>query len=301
MRHSNSRRGVSLFQLLILIAVLAILLGMLLPAIAQVRRAAARMASSNNLKQIGLALHNYHSTYDKFPPGITQQGFSSMTLLLPYIEQDNLYRLIDLTKPVSAEANAAVRNVRIKVLLSPLDGEPVGEGGPTNYLFNAGSKPDLKDNDGLFFTESKVRIADITDGTSNTVAVAETLRGDGAAKAIAVARQHVTLKADALKGIKPEAGVEDWKNDKNIAGNRCSAWLEGRFLQGTFTGTRTLNDDRPDVDCGGLGGLSGMRTTDSVVLVVFADGSVRGISPTLKFATWQAVCTRAGGEVINFD
>ena len=132
--------------------------------------------------------------------------------------------------------------------------------GATNYLFNAGSKPDLEDNDGDFLSRTpRSNSPDITDGTSNTLFTGETLKGDGGTKAMDVRRQYVLLKKDALKGIKDDAGVEDFKDDKNIAGDRCASWMDGRFLQGTFTGTREFNDDRPDVSCGGEGGLSGLR------------------------------------------
>ena len=66
-----------------------------------------------------------------------------------------------------------------------------------------------------------------------------------------------------MKGIKDDTGVKDLENDKNIAADRCASWMDGRFLQGTFTGTRTINDDKPDVNCGGIGGLSALRSVDT--------------------------------------
>src|SRR4029077_1560939 len=127
-------------------------------------------------------------------------------------------------------------------------------------LFNAGSKPDLDKNNGIFFLSSKVIISDITDGTSNTLMSGDTLRGDGGKQAVDVRRQYVLLGKDALAGLMDDSGVDDFKNNKNIAGNRCASWMDGRFLQGTFTGTRLVNDDKPDVDCGGMGGLSALRS-----------------------------------------
>src|SRR6202042_2538474 len=131
--------------------------------------------------------------------------------------------------------------------------------GATNYLWCAGSKPSLADNNGIFYQNSKVKLTDITDGTSNTMMAGETLKGDGGVKATTVKRQHVLLKKEDLKDIKDDAGVKDWENNKNIAAERCASWMDGRFLQGTFTATRTLNDPKPDVNCAGLGGLSGLR------------------------------------------
>ena len=79
-------------------------------------------------------------------------------------------------------------------------------------------------------------------------------------------RQYVLLKKDALKGVKPDTGVQDWKDDKNIAGDRCASWMDGRFLQGTFNGKLKLNDERPDVSCGGEGGVSALRSLNDEIL-----------------------------------
>src|SRR5262249_46237235 len=133
--------------------------------------------------------------------------------------------------------------------------------GATNYLFNAGAKYALEDNDGLFFLESKVKFADVSDGLSNTLMTGETLKGDGGKKAVTVQRKHVFSKDKAaLKNLNDSSGVEDWKNDKSIVGDRCASWMDGRFLQGTFAGNRELNDARPDLSCDGAGGLSGLRS-----------------------------------------
>ena len=160
------------------------------------------------------------------------------------------------------KANAAARKVEVKVFLNPLDNvkSVSADYGATNYLLCAGAKPALADNNGVFYQNSKVSSLIITDGTSNTMMAGETLKGDSGVKATTVKRQHVLLKKDDLKGIKDDAGVKDWENDKNIAADRGASWMDGRFLQGTFTGTRTLNDEKPDVNCGGFGGLSGLRS-----------------------------------------
>jgi prepilin-type processing-associated H-X9-DG protein len=283
------------------IAIIAILIGLLLPAVQKVREAAARMQSANNLKQIGLAAFNYYDANKAFPPGCDSQNFSAAVHLLPYLEQDNVFKMIDLKKSVDDEANANARKIVIKTFLAPMD--PVtmvkGDYGPTNYLFNAGSKPDLTDNDGIFYRDSKITVADITDGTSNTLFTGETLKGDGGKKAVDVRRQYVLLKAGALKEIKDDAGVEDFKDDKNIAGDRCASWMDGRFLQGTFTGTRVLNDAKPDVSCGGAGGLSALRGLPAGVNVGFADGSVRfigGIGAAMKADLWKLLTSRNDGN-----
>ena len=218
------------------------------------------MSSMNNLKQIALACMNYEAANGMLPPGKDANNYSAAVYILPYIEANNIFQSIDMKKPLD-ELAQNIREQRIKTYESPRDSEAVLPSGfgPTSYLYVAGSKPPLKDNDGIYYADSKTRIPDITDGTSNTIMTVETLRGDGIKKATDVRRQHVLLDGKVLPEIKDETGVDDFQNNRNIAANRCGSWMDGRFLQGTFTATRALNDAKPDVDCGGLGGLSGVR------------------------------------------
>ena len=297
----KKRPGFSLLELLTVLALLGLLFALLLPAVQKVRQAANRAQSANNLKQYALACHNYHDTYGSFPPGVDGNGFSAVAHLLPFIEQNNLFQQIDFNKPMTDSANAAAAGVTLKICLNPLDPIPTvrKDRGATNYLFSAGTKPTLEDNDGVFFQNSKINFAKITDGTSNTFMIAETLKGDGGTKAVDMRRQYVLLKdKDALKDLKEESGVQDWKDNKNIAGDRCASWMDGRFLQGTFTGTRSINDERPDVSCDYAGGLSGLRTLTDGINVAFCDGSVHYVKKSLKFDVLKLLISRDDGQVI---
>src|SRR5260370_33465812 len=128
----------------------------------------------------------------------------------------------------------------------------------------------------------------------------ETLRGDGEKRATAVRRQHVALKADALKGLTAESGVKDFEDGKNIAGNRCASWMDGRFMQGTFTSPRKPGDNRPDVDCAGLGGLFAPRSLTDTINAGLADGSDQCVSQKISHETWKEAITTAGRGALGW-
>jgi type II secretory pathway pseudopilin PulG len=292
MTHRN-RPAFTLFQLLVVLAILLILLGLLLPALVKARAAAERAKAFNNLKQIILGLHNYHDVNAEFPAGVDDQHFSAASKLLPYLEQQNVFNSIDFKKSIDDNANAAARKTTIKTFLSSTD--PITsvkeQWGATNYLFN----------DKVFFLNSKTKIAGIPDGLSNTIAVGETLKGDGKTKAVDVKRQYVLLKEGDLKNTGPDTGVKYFKDDKNIAGDRCASWMDGRFLQGTFNGRLLPNDKRPDVSCGGVSGVSALRSSTSSVVVGLCDGSVRTVENTITRPTWEHAHDPADGFPLGPD
>jgi type II secretory pathway pseudopilin PulG len=298
------RKAFTLFQLLVIIAILAILLGLLLPAVQKVREAAARTQSVNNLKQIALAVHNYAAAYNnKIPPNDHPNHYSTLTHLLPFIEQEALYKTIDLSKEVDDKDNAAARKAVVRTFLSPLDPlAPDASGfGPTNYFMCAGSKPSLAKNDGIFWPGNKFNIGNIPDGSSNTILAAESLRGNGDVKAHDVRRQHVRLKEAALEGIDEDTGVKGFADGKDVAANRGGSWMDGHFLQATFTMTRPINSDKPDVDCGGAGGMSGLRTLVRMVPTALCDGSVHYVSLECSLETLKNAASAADGIPLGAD
>lgn len=146
-----------------------ILVALLLPAVQAAREASRRMQCSNNLKQIALALHNYNSTYESFPPAFTvnergQPLHSWRTLILPFLEHNDIYEQIDLTKPWDDPVNAAFADVNLPAYQCPSAGLPPGM---TTYVA-------VVDPSSVFPGSQSVSIRDISDGTSNTLFLVET-------------------------------------------------------------------------------------------------------------------------------
>src|SRR5262245_14666817 len=117
----STRRAFTLYQLLVLLALLALLAAFLFPIIARIRQSAARTQSANNLKILGIAIHNYNDTFGALPPGHDDNGFSATARLLPYIEQDVLYKTIDFQKSIDDPANQNARKTFLSHLVAPLD------------------------------------------------------------------------------------------------------------------------------------------------------------------------------------
>jgi prepilin-type N-terminal cleavage/methylation domain-containing protein len=204
---ARTARGFTLIELLVVIAIIAILISLLLPAVQQAREAARRSQCKNNLKQLGLALHNYEGSLKVFPMTNAQnylpnvQGFSPQARLLPYMEQTNLQKLLDFTQPAfTGPYNNLVPNPQfatafatpLPFFLCPSDTAPsqnFGAGGiiygGNNYMMSYGSGTgtnyDLRwPTDGIVYENSNAKISQVKDGTSNTVFMSEAVRSVGA-------------------------------------------------------------------------------------------------------------------------
>src|SRR5262245_62062152 len=189
---SKAAKGFTLIELLVAIAIIAILIALLLPAVQKVREAANRVQCQNNLKQLGLGLHHYHLTHERFPPAYEAVGFNSGpgwgTFILPYIEQEALGRQVPKGSPfwggsqaVSTAADGGQRP--LSIFRCPSDTGPAniaeqGNFAASNYRATCGTLttvlyPAGADLGGVMYQSSRVRITDVTDGTSNTTMIGE--------------------------------------------------------------------------------------------------------------------------------
>jgi prepilin-type N-terminal cleavage/methylation domain-containing protein/prepilin-type processing-associated H-X9-DG protein len=192
MHPRKAAKGFTLLELLVVIAIIAVLIGLLLPAVQKVREAANRIQCQNNLKQLGLGLHSYHGTCERFPPAYEAVGFNSGpgwgTFLLPYIEQEALGQQVPKGPPfwggsqtVSAAADGG--QTPLKLFRCPSDAGPILNAGQgnfavSNYRATCGTNPTFTytagaDLGGVMYQNSRVRITDVIDGTSNTTVVGE--------------------------------------------------------------------------------------------------------------------------------
>ncbi|HUG19275.1 MAG TPA: DUF1559 domain-containing protein [Planctomycetaceae bacterium] len=298
---TRSLRGFTLIELLVVIAIIAILVALLLPAVQQAREAARRASCKNNLKQLGLALHNYHDTFGSFPSGwigvdlATRRpevegisGISWQVMLLPQIEQASLYQQLNFSENLLHPDNAIIRQNPLASFRCPSDSGPdfwdiEEEGSPgtivldrlptTNYvgMFGTTELHDCEDlaglglqcrSDGAFYHNSSVKMRDLQDGTSGTIVIGE-------------------------------------RRSNPVAGH-LSTWIgavpEGEEAFARFLG---VTDHTPNHPSAHLEDFSSHHTGGAQFL--FGDGRVKFVSENIDHQIYQALSTIQGGEVANID
>jgi prepilin-type processing-associated H-X9-DG protein/prepilin-type N-terminal cleavage/methylation domain-containing protein len=316
MHARTSRVAFTLIELLVVIAIIAMLIALLVPAVQKVREAAARQYCQNNLKQIGLACHHFHDAQKKLPSGYaasgpyvdgasdTSPGWGWSALLLPYLEQESVFRRIQFDVPVEDPKNAtaiatAFSGFRCPADVAPADAFAVPDGfgnalawaAPSSYAACVGgdeSEAQGPDGLGIFYRNSATRLADILDGTSNTIMIGERAWGNANG-----------IWAGAINNAVIRRGSRN-----PCPGSGASFYPAAVLVQAHGH----LNNALTDTD-GGLDDFSSPHNGGSNF--VFADGSVRflgnvsGDLPNGGYAPesliLQALSTRASGEVVPDD
>lgn len=316
--------GFTLIELLVVIAIIAVLISLLLPAVQSAREAARRAQCTNNLKQLGLALHNYEGANGLLPPGRTSYPhlWSGIAQILPYLEQTVISNAINFNHGpvtsggVSGEPNVTAVVRIINAFLCPSDPKTdrvSAKFGPTNYLGNAGTGDYNGGSfridagpmpNGIFFDRASVRFSAITDGLSNTVAMSESLKGDGnnptgvGLTGINVRTQMAMIGTSATDTTEPACSAAT-----NWVGDRGQEWCRGSFVMSNYNHFYTPNSKSPD--CSNPGRAKAITAARSShpggVNTLLCDGSVRFMKDSVALQTWRALSTRNGGELLSAD
>jgi len=326
----SQRSAFTLVELLVVIAIIGVLVGLLLPAVQAARESARRMSCSNNLKQIGLALHMHHDTMNYFPSQrdiinapvpASQQSFyrwGPLGLLTPFLEQSAIYEAIDLKKPLYLFSMGPPPGVAthpdlgdevatlVPTFLCPSDvNDRVStDWGATNYHANNGTAKDggvYENCDGLFYIDSRTKFRDMLDGSSNTAAFCETLVGSGLADSTRGVANEGAERVTASVWNAGASIVEDsWcLNDAStVLFKRGEKWADGSVNDSGYHHFRTPNALVNDCYSRQAAIKSGRSRHSGGVMVLMADGSVRFVTDSIERHPWRLLGSIADHEVV---
>ncbi len=313
MKRFRPREAFTLIELLVVIAIIAMLIALLVPAVQKVREAAARLHSTNNLKQIGLAMHNYEGTYRHYPAGYqagylgqpvpavdAAPGWAWGTFLLPFLEQGSLYKQLRLDQPCWDPVNASAVRTPLSIFINPAAPNPgpmtkikdasgtvLAEFGISHYVANNGQDEswayDLPNLSGIkgtgpFFRNSKTRVASISDGLSSTVFVGE----------------HTSVSDKTWVGVPP--GAEACPNDPKLYPfTSCDAGATLVLCHSGPAATEPGIVHPPSFPTCHVCQMYSPWTGGGLVL--FGDGHVQFIATNINHNVWAALCSMNLGDV----
>lgn len=280
------RTAFTLVELLVVIAIIGILVGLLLPAVQAAREAARRSSCSNNLTQLGLAMHHFEFSHEHLPAGVINpdgpirneevgQHVSWVVQILPYIEQRNVFQHFDIEAGTYAPANRDARGAMIPTLLCPsFPGEPVIRRGSGNSAYGVGSStyagcyhdseaPIDADNNGLLFLNSDIRYSQILDGSSQTILLSEIL---------------------------PTSQTLGWASGTRSTLRNTSGWLDASNWKWNDYGN---NSELPILETGGFGSFH-----TGGALFTFADGATVFLTHSINPELFKQLGHRADGELL---
>lgn len=323
-----NRRGLTLIEVLIVVTVVGILIALILPAVQAARESARRAQCANNLRQIGLALASYAGRDGVFPAALAapiyvhdiaeQREFSPFARILPELEQVAAYNAINFSSTQDGSSprseNRTAASLKLSIFVCPSD--TPGDGVAMNYRANMGVNAHASEDpsgrlSGAFSLHAWVRPSDFADGLSNTALVSERLRGDQDPTRYD-RRRDVWFASYAGELLTPDQGLSRCANTPSGVPAHWSfggdSWLLWNYNHTTYNHVAGPNSSK--ADCAATDVMSGeMGIADAGVYsarsmhghgvnVLTADGSVHFVKDGISLATWRALSTRSGGEVI---